>query len=64
MLIYSGDCQLFHLLLFSFIGKAVFLILLIVSLVVQNRLSLIRSYLFVFVFISTSLGGGPYRIFL
>ena len=64
MLIYFGDCQLFHLLLFSLIGKAVFFTLLIVSLVLQNLLSLIRSYLFIFVSISTSLGGGPYRIFL
>ena len=33
--------------------------LLIVSFVVQNLLSLIRSHLFTFVFISVTLGGGP-----
>ena len=32
--------------------------LLIVSFVVQKLLSLIRSYLFIFVFISITLGGG------
>ena len=32
--------------------------LLIVSFVVQKRLSLIRSYLFIFAFISITLGGG------
>ena len=38
--------------------------LLIVSLIVQNILSLIRSQLFIFAFISITLGGGSYRILL
>ena len=35
-----------------------------VSFVVQNLLSLIRSHLFIFVFISITLGGGSHRILL
>ena len=38
--------------------------LLIVSFVVQKLLSLIRSHLFIFAFISNILGGGSYRILL
>ena len=38
--------------------------LLIVSFAVQKLLSLIRSHLFIFVFISFTLGGGSYRILL
>ena len=38
--------------------------LLIVSLVVQKLLSLIRSHLFIFVFISITVGGGLKRILL
>ena len=38
--------------------------LLIVSFLVQNLLSLIRSHLFTFVFISITLGGGSERILL
>ena len=38
--------------------------LLIVSFAVQKLLSLIRSYLFTFVFISITLGGGSWRILL
>ena len=38
--------------------------LLIVSFAVQKLLSLIRSHLFTFVFISVTLGGGSYRILL
>jgi len=38
--------------------------LLLVSFAVQKRLSLIRSYLFTFVFISVTLGGESYRILL
>ena len=41
-----------------------FFTLLIVSLVVQKLLSLIRSHLFIFVFISITLEGGSYRILL
>ena len=40
------------------------LILIIVSFAVQKLLSLIRSHLFTFVFISITLGGGPKRILL
>ena len=50
-------CQLFHLLLFSPILK-VLLTLLIVSFAVQKLLSLMRSHLFAFVFVSITLGGG------
>ena len=38
--------------------------LLIVSFIVQKLLSLIRSHLFIFAFISSILGGGSYRILL
>ena len=38
--------------------------LLIVSFAVQKLLSLIRSHLFIFVFISITLGGGSQRILL
>ena len=38
--------------------------LLIISFVVQNLLSLIRSHLFIFAFISNILGGGSQRILL
>ena len=38
--------------------------LLIVSLVVEKLLSLIRSYLLIFAFISIILGGGSFRILL
>ena len=51
-------CQLLRLLLFSSILKVIFFTLLIVSFVVQKLLSLIRSNLFIFVFISITLGGG------
>ena len=50
-------CQLLCLLLFPPSRKAVFT-LLIVSFVVQKLLSLIRSCLFIFAFISITLGGG------
>ena len=39
-------------------------ILFMVSFAVQKRLSFIRSHLFIFVFISISLGGGSKRILL
>ena len=53
-------CQLFHLLLFSpFLHSEGYLFtLFIVSFAVQMLLSLIRSHLFTFVFISITLGGG------
>ena len=57
-------CQLLRLLLFSSILKVIFFTLLIVSFVVQKLLSLIRSHLFIFAFISISLGGGSWRILL
>ena len=40
------------------------LVLFMVSFAVQNLLSFIRSHLFIFVFISISLGGGSKRILL
>ena len=49
-------CQLFHVLLFSPILRVVFSPL--VSFAEQKLLSLIRSHLFTFVFISVTLGGG------
>jgi len=48
-------CQLFHWLLFS---EGCLFTLLIVSFAVQKLLSLIRSHLFTFAFISITLGGG------
>ena len=56
-------CQLFHLLLFfPFWGLSFHLH--IVSFAVQKLLSLIRSHLFTFVFISMTLGGGSWSILL
>ena len=57
-------CQLFHLLLFCPILRVVFSPCLIVSFSVQKLLSLIRSHLFTFLFISITLGGGSSRILL
>ena len=54
---------MFYLLLFSPILKSVFSPCL-VSFIVQNFLSLIRFYLFIFAFISNILGGGSYSILL
>ena len=51
-----NPCPLFYLLLFSSILRVIFT-LFIVSFAVQKFLSLIRSYLFTFVFISITLGG-------
>ena len=50
-------CLLFHLLLFSRFLRVVFSPCLISFAVLQKLLSLIRSYLFTFVFISITLGG-------
>ena len=52
------NCQLLCLLLFSPTQKAVFSPCFIVSLVVQKLLSFIRSHLFIFAFVSITLGGG------
>ena len=49
--------------IFSYSEGCLF-ILLIVSFAVQKPLSLIRSHLFTFVFISITLGGGSQRILL
>ena len=49
--------QLLHLLLFSPHSEGCLFTLLIVSFVVQKLLSLIRSHLFIFAFISNILGG-------
>ena len=54
-------CQLLYLLLFSTILKAA---LLIVSFTVQKFISLIQSYLFIFVFIPIFLGDESQRILL
>ena len=51
-------CQFFHLLLFSLILRVVFSPCLCTSFAVQKLLNLIRSYLYTFVFISVTLGGG------
>ena len=51
-------CQLFNLLLFSPIFESFLFTLLIVSFAVQKILSLIRSHLFMFAFISVTLRGG------
>ena len=51
-----NSCQLFHLIIFSCSEGCLFT-LLIVSFVVQKLLSLIRSHLFIFAFISNILGG-------
>ena len=51
-------CQLLWLLLFVPILKAVFFTLFIVSFVVQKLLSLIKSHLLIFAFISITRGGG------
>ena len=45
-------------------SEACLFILFIVSFAVQKLLSLIRSHLFIFVFISSILGGGSKRILL
>ena len=52
-----NSCQLFHLIIFSCSEGCLFT-LLMVSFIVKKLLSLIRSYLFIFVFISITLGGG------
>ena len=51
-------CQLFCLLLFSLILMGCLLALFIVSFIVPKLLSLIRSYLFIFTFISITLRDG------
>ena len=51
-------CQLLHLLLFFSHSEGCLFTLLTVSFAVQKVLSLIRSHLFTFVFISITLGGG------
>jgi len=51
-------CQLFHFLFIFSQSEGCLFILFIVSFTVQKLLSLIRSHLFIFVFISIILGGG------
>ena len=58
MLVYFGDSlSVSFAIIFSHSEGCLFT-LLIVSFVVQKLLSLIRSHLFIFVFISLTLGGG------
>ena len=57
-------CQLFHLLLFSPILSGVFSTIFTVSFSGQKLLSLIKSHLFLSVFISITLGDGSQRILL
>ena len=60
-------CQLFHLLLFSPILRVVVVVvftLFVVFFAVQRFLSLIRSHLFIFVFISITLGDRSKKILL
>ena len=57
-------CQLLHLLLFFSHSEGCLFTLLIVSFVVQKLLNLVRSHLFIFYFISITLGGGSKRILL
>ena len=56
-LIISDICQLFHLQIFSLGSEYCLFILFMVSLAVQKLLNLIRSHLFIFVFIFVTLGG-------
>ena len=51
-------CQLLHLLFLFSHSEGCLFTLLIVSFIVQKLLSLIRSHLFIFAFISIILGGG------
>ena len=57
-------CQLLHLLLFFFPFWRLRFHLAYSSFVVQKLLSLIRSHLFIFAFISNILEGGSWRILL
>ena len=45
-------------------SEGCFFVLFMVSFAVQKLLSLIKSYLFIFVFISVTLGGGSKKILL
>ena len=63
-LIISDICQLLHLQIFSLGSECCLFILFMVSLAVQKLLNLIRSHLFIFVFIFVTLGGQSKRILL
>ena len=57
-------CHLFQMLLFSPILRALFFTLLIVPFIVHKLLNLIRSHLFIFVFIFSTLGDESKKILL
>ena len=57
-------CQLYCLHIFSPILRGFIFVLFMVSFAVQNLLSLIMSHLFIFVFISITLGDSSEKIFL
>ena len=61
-LIINDICQLLHLQIFSLGSEYCLFILFMVSLAVQKLLNLIRSHLFIFIFIT--LGGQSKRILL
>ena len=65
--LYTLEINPLSVVLFAIIffhSEGCLLILFIVSLAVQEFLSLIRSHLLIFVFISITLGGGSKRILL
>jgi len=65
--LYTLEINPLSVVLFAIIffhSEGCLLILSIVSFAVQEFLSLIRSHLFIFVFISITLGGGSKRILL
>ena len=60
-MLFRSPCWWLHLQIYS---EGCLLLLFIISFAVQKLLSLIRSHLFIFVFISITLGGGLKKILL